>query len=110
MLIFQRGSTKSRSDLPSPIQHLWEDLPELGEPGTWQPVRLKDGRMTATLVCPNGHYGLLDIDQHQIAEDGTVTPSCICPIEDCAFHDWVKLAPWEAVLRGWPDAIAPEAG
>ena len=40
-----------------------------------------------------GHEGLLT--DHDIAADGTVTPSVVCTEEDCGFHDWVKLVGWE---------------
>ena len=62
-------------------------------PLTWRPVRT-GGPATASLVCSNGHDGL--IDEHEIAEDGTVTPSVVCPHEGCGFHEYVQL-------NGWPD-------
>jgi hypothetical protein len=32
---------------------------------------------------------------HDIAKDGTVTPSVVCPNGNCAFHDYVRLDGWE---------------
>jgi DNA-directed RNA polymerase subunit RPC12/RpoP len=29
---------------------------------------------------------------HSIAEDGTLTPSMVCP--HCPFHEWIKLEGW----------------
>lgn len=49
------------------------------------------------MVCPNGHAGQLD---HEIAPDGTVTPSVQCPEDGCSFHDMVKLANWEIASDG----------
>ncbi len=60
-------------------------------PCTWR--LLKDGyRKSASIVCPNGHYGIL-LD-HNIDENGMVTPSVVCPEEGCNFHDWIKLMDW----------------
>jgi hypothetical protein len=42
--------------------------------------------------CPNGHIGSLD--DHEIADDGTVSPSVVCPHVGCGFHDNIKLADW----------------
>jgi uncharacterized Zn finger protein len=47
------------------------------------------------VTCPDcGVEGRLD---HDVAEDGTVTPSLDCP--SCAFHEHVKL-------KGWGDAAS----
>jgi hypothetical protein len=32
--------------------------------------------------------------EHEISEDGTVAPSCVCPTGYCDFHAQVKLAGW----------------
>lgn len=59
-------------------------------PGTWQLVKTKN-EPSASFVCPDcGFFGsLLD---HQIAEDGTVSPSVDCP--DCSFHEHIRLEGW----------------
>lgn len=42
-------------------------------------------------VCPDcGLNAQLD---HDVADDGTVTPSLDCP--ECEFHAFVKLKDWE---------------
>lgn len=47
---------------------------------------------TAMLRCPNcGRQCFLN---HEIAEDGTVNPSVICPFAGCGFHDWITLVGW----------------
>ena len=41
--------------------------------------------------CPNGHIGILD---HDIADDGTVSPSVICMHDGCEFHEFIVLDGW----------------
>jgi hypothetical protein len=51
-----------------------------------------DGHPTAFLVCPQcPTYASLH-GTHEIAVDGTVSPSVVCP--NCDFHDFVKLEGW----------------
>jgi hypothetical protein len=66
----------------------WSEHKGLG----WRPVK-HDDIPTAMLQCSNGHRALLST--HQIAADGTVTPSAVCPYEGCNFHEWIRLAGWE---------------
>jgi len=43
--------------------------------------------------CPIcGCHAALD---HDVADDGTVTPSLVCPQDDCSFHDWGILEDWD---------------
>lgn len=57
---------------------------------------------TVMLVCPSGHVGMLraartllsDPEGHEIAVDGTVTPSAVCPEPNCTFHEHVVLQDW----------------
>lgn len=52
------------------------------------------GKETATVTCPKcGNNYELD---HEIDDQGVVTPSLDCPTKDCDFHDHV-------VLSGWPN-------
>ena len=61
--------------------------------GQWTRVAMADGTITARISCPTcGHIGLLD---HEIADDGHVTPSLVCPAKDCDAH----LG--HAILAGW---------
>lgn len=64
----------------------------LDESLTWKPSKL-DGVQTATIECRNGHYGWLS--DHEIAVDGTVSPSVVCPDEQCTFHEFIKLTGWK---------------
>ena len=62
------------------------------KPLTWHGARWADGRRTANMACSHGHVaGLYD---HDIAGDGTVTPSIVCPVDGCEFHDFVRLSGW----------------
>lgn len=64
-----------------------------GERGSWFPVTKSSGRRSAIIVCPGcGRAQSLD---HEIAVDGTVTPSLQCAFDSCAFHEWVRLDGWE---------------
>lgn len=60
-------------------------------PGTRKGGQSPAGR-TALLACPNGHIGSLS--DHDIAPDGTVSPSVVCPHEGCTFHEFIKLEGW----------------
>jgi hypothetical protein len=55
----------------------------------WDIERLPNGVVNVIVRCPNGHIGVLD---HEIADDGTVTPSVQCP--RCSWHESVKLDGW----------------
>jgi hypothetical protein len=35
---------------------------------------------------------------HDIASDGTVSPSVVCPYPDCAWHTFVRLADWSGAV------------
>jgi len=49
-------------------------------------------RFKASMTCPNGHG--LTLGGHQIAADGTVHPSVVCPVQGCSFHEFVRLDKW----------------
>ena len=40
-------------------------------------------------TCPKGH--LAELSDHEVDELGYVTPSLVCPQDDCGFHDQVRL-------------------
>lgn len=58
---------------------------------SWAPLRDGD-RKSATVVCPAGHLGVLT--DHTIADDGTVTPSVVCPEQGCGWHEHIRLGGW----------------
>lgn len=68
--------------------HAREDIPR-----TWRPIMSIEGkRISASIVCPAGHYGVLT--DHSIDNDGAVTPSVVCPEDGCDFHENIKLLGW----------------
>ena len=62
----------------------------LAKPGWWR--LMVGGRWAVWLVCSAGHAGsLMD---HDIASDGTVSPSVQCPVVGCGFHETIRLVDW----------------
>lgn len=60
-------------------------------PGTWN--LWTTGKRRILFCCPKcNQTGLLN---HEIADDGTVTPSVQCPETGCGFHEMIKLVGWE---------------
>jgi hypothetical protein len=43
-------------------------------------------------TCDQGHAASLD---HEIAADGSVNPSVVCPEKECDFHEFVILEDWK---------------
>lgn len=71
--------------------------PDLPPPGycpalTW--ARSEGGIRGVLLSCAHGHEGILSPTHHTIANDGTVTPSVVCPIKGCTWHEFVRLDGW----------------
>ena len=64
------------------------------KPGTWRFWDSGPRGKTAAFVCPICGTLAMLID-HEIAPDGTVTPSVVCPTEGCDFHEFVRLEGWE---------------
>ena len=48
----------------------------------------------ATCSCPNGHLASVSPRIHSISGDGTLSPSYVCPRENCSFHDFVRFDGW----------------
>jgi len=60
--------------------------------GEWEPLQSGDQRK-ASIVCPEcGRMRL--IISHTINADGTVSPSVVCGMSDCSFHEFIKLEEW----------------
>lgn len=63
--------------------------------GRWKRIT-SDGKPTAIITCPScGGFGSLA--NHNIAADGTVTPSLVCPWTKelgCSYHEMGKLEGW----------------
>lgn len=58
---------------------------------TW--MQTTDGNVA--IACGQGHIAFLD-PAHQIADDGSITPSLGCPEEGCDWHVFGRLEGWEA--------------
>lgn len=62
------------------------------QPNTWALSILSGGSIQVITRCSNGHIGALD--DHEIAVDGTVSPSVVCQREGCTFHEFIRLEDW----------------
>lgn len=69
-----------------------QDLERKEEPGTWVGLLTPKGRR-AGMTCPDCDR-MLSLSNHEIADDGHVTPSVVCPYDGCNFHDFVTLENW----------------
>ena len=58
---------------------------------TWSLMHLSGGRSVVVTRCSNGHIGQLD---HEIAADGTVSPSVVCQRGGCSYHEFIRLEGW----------------
>jgi len=62
------------------------------KPLTWKGAQTPTIR-TALVTCSNGHVSSLT--DHTIADDGSVSPSLVCPYKNCNFHEFVRLDGWK---------------
>lgn len=89
----------SLARIGSPIEwgKAWEPT---GGALTWRPIVPHPDRPVcfyndfALATCDAGHECVLSRDTHSVGEDGTVSPSYVCPIDGCAFHHYVTLEGW----------------
>lgn len=87
MIDFARGS-QSQQDGHVPTALTWDFAKRLRE--------VKDTMADLALcTCRNRHTTRMSGSIHSIAADGTVTPSYVCPVAGCTFHDFVRLVGWE---------------
>lgn len=77
-----------------------QDYKSTPQPFTWDfAVRMK--RKTpwnedlVLCTCSKGHTTRMTSKYHRIADDGTVHPSVVCPIDGCGFHEFVRLVGWD---------------
>ena len=68
--------------------------PELDKPGCWMRVKAKGKKPSALVSCPTCEE-TVSLSGHFIFYDGKVTPSLVCPHENCGFHDWIVLEGWK---------------
>jgi hypothetical protein len=62
--------------------------------GEWTYIHRGTGQKpSAEICCPDcGRGGSLL--SHDINDDGIITPSLVCPHDDCGYHEW-------GILKGW---------
>lgn len=68
-----------------------DDVWLVGAKGIWRGA-VRDGKRSATLSCP-GCGKCASLSDHEIAADGVVNPSVVCP-HGCGFHEHVQLEDW----------------
>lgn len=82
------------------VKYSRNDITKKAVPGTWQSVEHEpdynlDRDTMAYLCCRKcGHRTI--IRTHKIADDGTVTPSLVCPIQGCDEHVMGTLMEWQS--------------
>jgi hypothetical protein len=76
--------------------------PDKGSAGplTWRPVvphpeqpKAFQGDL-ALCTCPNGHECRVSGNVHTVASDGAMSPSYVCPVDGCGFHEFTRLDGW----------------
>lgn len=79
------------------------------EPLTWDYWQwgATDLIQTAIMSCDKGHVGTASPAIHRIADDGTLSPSWVCPFEGCTWHEFAVLEDWIPNLLRPPAAIGP---
>jgi len=78
--------TRAEREATSQPGQWWAGLSGVDRP-RWVSVRCPLCGKSASISRPGG-------EGHQIAADGTVTPSLVCPHEPCTWHVMAKLAGW----------------
>jgi hypothetical protein len=68
-------------------------------PNTWRRWVDRDFKnkvdiSTACVTCPTCGVAM-SLREHQIADNGAVSPSLVCPTEGCTFHEFVTLEDWK---------------
>lgn len=80
------------------------DETHIDEAPAWWPYlyQTQDGdwRASTYVRCGHGHVSRLDIGgMHELRHDGVVTPSLVCPVDGCDWHENVKLVAWQRRRR-----------
>src|SRR5262249_20089428 len=89
-VVFTRGD-QSPKWLPAPCT--WDYAPMVCEDGTPLPKALVGDLAHAT--CSNRHTGRVSPSVHSVAADGTLSPSYVCPVPGCSFHEFVRFEGWK---------------
>jgi hypothetical protein len=107
MIPFAHGGQSAKSDKPPPTPLTWDYATRLRHAGRWA---CRSGEDLALCTCAFGHTTRLTGYVHAVAADGTVTPSYVCPVTGCTFHEYVRLVDWDpAHVYVVVDIDSPEA-
>lgn len=79
MMIFKRDISNSEEEQPI---------------NTWRAGRGLNEEIYPTIRDSNGDW--FGLATHSIDEDGTVSPSVVCPY-GCGFHEFIKLEGWDQI-------------
>jgi hypothetical protein len=55
----------------------------------WTPNRL------VLITCVFGHELILNTDIHTVSPEGVVSPSWVCTIAGCTYHEHITLSGWK---------------
>ncbi len=66
------------------------------KPGEWAAIDEPEFRHVwkAIIACPECGFES-SIRTHEVAADGTISPSLVCPASGCSWHVWGRLDGWE---------------
>ena len=94
MVVFARADQRVPDNGRPPTAHTWDYATRLSKEGgtAWA---CQSGQDLALCTCSRGHTTRLTGRVHTVAADGTVTPSYVCPVEGCDFHQYVRLDGWD---------------
>lgn len=79
MIIFKRDTSDSEEFQPK---------------NTWRLSKGTDDILHPTIRDSNGDW--FGIETHNIADDGIVSPSVVCPY-GCEFHEFITLEGWDQI-------------
>lgn len=81
MFVFARAPDRRTAHASSPLGQYWYEGP--------------DHNKIIVCNCPTcGVDSQMALPVHSIANDGSVSPSYVCPQPGCTFHEAVKLGDW----------------
>lgn len=93
MIVFTRADQRLPNEGQLPPRCTWDYAPKVCDDGTPLPKAWNDDLVYAT--CANGHTLRLVSTVHAIAADGSISPSYVCSVTGCTFHEHVRLEGWD---------------
>lgn len=97
------GLPNPTAETPSPIHRETSRRPRISlrewtsdgapPPMTWKACHPRTrATFKAEMTCASGHA--VSLRGHSISADGVVSPSVVCLVDGCDFHDFVRLEGW----------------